>query len=155
MSWGWTYLIYGLRFWLRILHETLEPPYYKMGSLHNLRTAMIPEFDAAIPIVRNWTIDWLHTSHPYGDTPPSPFVTSLIRIVSLGATFDREALLNHMPRAEVFFYRHLALMRGREEAATYVIHDMYRFMTNNHSASLPSGILFLQYVDSHRLVSLD
>lgn len=116
---------------------------------------MIPEFDAAIPIVRNWAIDWLYTSHPYGDTPPSPFVTSLIRIVSLGTAFDRDALINHLPRARAYRYKYFALMRGREEAATYVIHDMCRFMMNNHSASLPSGILFLQYVGSDLFVYLD
>lgn len=120
-----------------------------MGTLMNLRPALIPEFDTAIPIVRNWTIDWLYNAHPHGDPPPSSIVTSMVRIVSLGVAFDRNVLANHLWRAIVVrSYRHVALMRGREDAAMYVIHDMCRFMMNSNFVSLPSGMLFLKYVNA-------
>ena len=63
-----------------------------MGSLPTLRPALIPEFDAAIPVVRNWTIDWLYNAHPRGDMPSSYTVTSIIRIVSLGMALTEMSL---------------------------------------------------------------
>ncbi|KAH9921295.1 uncharacterized protein B0H18DRAFT_880310 [Fomitopsis serialis] len=140
------------RFWLRLLHEALEPSFYKMGSLPNLQVASIPEFEAAIQVVRNWTIDWLYTAHPRAGEFTPTFLTSLLRIVSLGVAFDRGVLGGHLPRAiAVRAYRPIPLLRGRGEHASYVVHDMCRLMMNNHRASLPSGVLFLNHILDKRL----
>ncbi|TFY57544.1 hypothetical protein EVJ58_g6956 [Rhodofomes roseus] len=111
------------RFWLRLLHEALEPSYYKMGSLPNLQAASLPEFEAAIQVVRNWTIDWLYSVHLRTRESPLTFLTSMLHIVSLGVAFDHSVL----------------------------VHDMCRLMMNDHRASLTSGILFLNHILENRL----
>ena len=137
---------------MRLLHEALEPPYYKMGSPQNLQVTLIPEFEAAMHVVRNWNIAWLYTVHPSpGDFSPG-FITSLLRIMSLGVAFDRDTLGEHLPRSRAYgAYRPPSLVRGKGEYAAYVVHDMGRLLLNNHPASLPSGILFVKCVYTNTL----
>ncbi|KAH9931245.1 uncharacterized protein B0H18DRAFT_929725 [Fomitopsis serialis] len=144
------------RFWLRQLHEALNPPFFKMGTVCSLRPLMIPEYNVAIQVVRTWILDWLYDLWPHGsrdDLVPT-FLTALMRTISLGMTFDSGVLLYHLPQVRsVVTCRPKALVRGNTEAKSdaYVVQDLERYVHTVHPASLASGIIFINHVLVNRL----
>ncbi|KAH9910160.1 uncharacterized protein B0H18DRAFT_516086 [Fomitopsis serialis] len=144
------------RFWLRQLHEALNPPFFKLGTVCSLRPLMIPEYKAAMQAVRKWVLDWLYDLWPHGsrdDLLPT-FLTALMRTISLGLTVDSGALHNHLPQVRsVVTCRPKPLLRGQDGTASevYIVQDLDRFVFNVHPASLASGILYVNHILVKRL----
>ncbi|OSX68101.1 hypothetical protein POSPLADRAFT_1128861 [Postia placenta MAD-698-R-SB12] len=136
------------RYWLRRLHEMLNPPFYKVGSPASLRGLTIPEFNDAVHTIGSWLVDWLYSLDPYNPSGYAPnFLTSFIRVASLAFAFYPEVARLQIPRVRcVSAYRPEMLMRQHASDATYVIHDLIKFMENETQASLSRGILFTYHV---------
>ena len=136
------------RFWLRQLHEAWNPPFYKLGTLHNLRTQSIPEYGAALQVVQNWVFEWLYALQSHdgksGHLIPS-FLTALLRILSFGLAFAPRALRYHLPRLELVATRGSAgFLRRTDTTKVHVLRDLERYIRCDHPASLESGILFVK-----------
>lgn len=118
-----------------------------MFSLHPLS---IPEYDDGIQAVKTWTLDWLYDDlHPYTNRGEldRPFLTTLMRMISLGSTFDPGALRYHLPQVRSVFgsaHRPQELLRKDGNAKRYVVSDLALCVYNEHPASLTSGILFVK-----------
>ncbi|KAI0935696.1 hypothetical protein AcV5_004043 [Taiwanofungus camphoratus] len=140
------------RYWLRRFYDALYPPFYKMGALHNLKEAMIPELGQGLQIVRGWALDILSYLEPYGGGGlKSTFLTSLMRFASLSFTFDMKRAQYDIPRMRcVGTYKPVPLLRGKD-MDQYVVHDMLQFMEDSHPTSLLKGILFSSHILEHRI----
>ncbi|OBZ79120.1 TPR and ankyrin repeat-containing protein 1 [Grifola frondosa] len=130
------------RDWLRQLYDALFPPHYKMGSLHLLATAMIPEFQKGLQVVRTWVPELFYALDPYA--AQHQFLSSLTRAAALSYTFDSYAAHHYIRRANCYsMYRPPHLLRSPD---AYVVHDILAFMEDNHQNSLSRGILFMKHV---------
>lgn len=132
---------------MRQLHEALNPPIYRIGTLNSLRPDTIPEFDAARQVIMNRILDWLYALKPHdesGRIMPS-FLTALLRIISFGLLFAPGQLRYHLPRTVLVVARGPAsLLRWTGSMEVPVMWDLERYVRNEHQASLESGILFVK-----------
>ena len=121
-----------------------------MGTLPSLHTSSIPEYDDGIRAVRTWTIDWLYEDlHPYTirGALDSEFLTTLMRMISLGSTFDLENLRYHLPQVRSVFgsaHRPQELLRANGRTKTYVVADIAGCISGEKPTSLISGIRFIK-----------
>ena len=136
-----------LRFWLRRLHEALNPSFYKMGTPYVLRPQSITEYGEGLHVVTNWIFDWLYTLRPQDDSGRlvASFPTALLRIVSLGLAFAPDALSFHLSQFEgVTTHAPASLIRCTDTTQVHVLRDLDRYIRLEHPASLESGILFIK-----------
>lgn len=116
----------------------------------SLRPLSMPEYDDGIQAVRTWTLDWLYEDlHLYTNRGELDrlFLTTLMRMVSLGSAFDPRALRHHLPQVRSVFgsaHRPQALLRRVGHEKKYVVSDLTQCVYNEHRASLDSGILFVK-----------
>ncbi|TFY54263.1 hypothetical protein EVJ58_g8968 [Rhodofomes roseus] len=143
------------RAWLRQLHEALNPPLFKMGTVYSLRPLMIPEYNSAIHIVKKWILDWLYDLRSFGNRGDliSTFLTALMRTISLGLTFNSSALQHHLIQVPSVAAGSgpNKLLRSKADTQVYIVHDLTRYVYNAQPSSLASGINFINHVLMNRL----
>ncbi|KZT08921.1 uncharacterized protein LAESUDRAFT_675409 [Laetiporus sulphureus 93-53] len=142
------------RYWIRQLHEALEPPFFMMGSLGNLRSHLIPEFEEGLQIVKNWLHDWLYRLVPFGGgVYLSTFLTSLIQTASLVRIFDTEVAFANISRNRCIQEHHppSLLMSRRGDTHVYIVDDLLAFLADDNWASLVHGILFVNHIIKNRV----
>ncbi|GBE78672.1 predicted protein [Sparassis crispa] len=140
------------RHWLRQLYESLNPPYYKMGSLHILDVAAIPEFEQGLQIVGVWTRDLLQSLNPfvYNFELSKSFMTSLLRLSSLSFSFDPQFAHREIPTIRCVTVRKPRILL-RDPGKYYVVPEIVGFLADTHPASLSMGILFANHILEKRV----
>ncbi|PCH33049.1 hypothetical protein WOLCODRAFT_159800 [Wolfiporia cocos MD-104 SS10] len=140
------------RHWLQILHKTLYPPHYKLGSSHNIETESIPEYEAAKPVVMSWIFEWLNTLHLAVNSSYRAFLTSFIRIATLAFTFDKQSAELQLTRAPcVTTHKYSILLRRWNDRKVYALEDFLAFMINDHETSILRGVLFVRHIIKRRI----
>ncbi|KAG1864912.1 hypothetical protein F4604DRAFT_1683323 [Suillus subluteus] len=137
----------SMRNWLEHLHEALTPPLFVQGSFADLDLTLIPHGLAGLRVVRSWIRESFYRLNPF--TSPQ-FLTTLMRITSLGFTFDRDGALAYITQAKCLTQnKSVELLRKTDNR--YLVMDMLNSYRGGTPNSISSGILFLQYVLNNRL----
>ncbi|KAI1785582.1 hypothetical protein LXA43DRAFT_1185708 [Ganoderma leucocontextum] len=131
------------RQWLRQLYEAIYPPYYKLGSVHDLSPALIPEFKLGGQVIKVWVRDRLYASDPH--RPSNAFLTNLIQASRLALKFDHDAAAEYLHRLPtVMNYRPPMLLRDNDKL--YVVHYLLHSMQDSDQHALNKGVLFMNHV---------
>lgn len=126
------------RYWINRLYEALDPPFYCLGNRSYLKSALIPQFQKGIQVVKDWTQELAYTlDFRY----PSPFLTNLVRGALLGSAFDRHASL-HWRRARCLTLPHLP--QYIRPPGIFMLGELLSFVDASHEFSISMGILSLQ-----------
>ncbi|KAG1829533.1 hypothetical protein DFJ58DRAFT_737317 [Suillus subalutaceus] len=137
----------SMRNWLEHLHEAPTPPLFVQGSFADLDLTLIPHGLAGLRVVRSWIRESFYRLNPF--TSPQ-FLTTLMRITSLGFTFDRDGALAYITQAKCLTQnKSVELLRKTDNR--YLVMDMLNSYRGGTPNSISSGILFLQYVLNNRL----
>ncbi|KAI0079047.1 hypothetical protein K474DRAFT_723989 [Panus rudis PR-1116 ss-1] len=134
------------RFWLTALHQALFPPHNMFGSIINLDTSRIPEYQKAVQIVKDWIKDILFNLRPNHER----FLTALIEAATLAYAFDRAAApeyISRVPCVGDVSKRPAELLRvdGR-----YVVHDLLDALDGTTISSISAGFLALRHICEHQ-----
>ncbi|KAI1785420.1 hypothetical protein LXA43DRAFT_132940 [Ganoderma leucocontextum] len=131
------------RHWLRQLYEAVYPPYYKLGSVHDLSPALIPEFKLGGQVIKVWVRDRLYALDPH--RPPNAFLTNLIQAARLALKFDQDAAAEYLHRVPtIMIYRPPMLLRDNDKS--YVVHYLLHSMQDSDEHALNKGVLFMNHI---------
>ncbi|KAG1841503.1 hypothetical protein F4604DRAFT_1961164 [Suillus subluteus] len=137
----------SMRDWLEHLYEALTPPLFIQGSFADLDLTLIPHGLAGLGVMKNWIRESFYRLNP--STSPQ-FLTTLMRITSLGFTFDRNDAPAYIAQAKCLTKnRSIKLLRKPDNH--YLVIDILNSYRGATPSSISSGILFLQYVLDNRL----
>ncbi|KAG1825456.1 uncharacterized protein BJ212DRAFT_276627 [Suillus subaureus] len=137
----------SMRDWLEHLYEALTPPLFIQGSFADLDLTIIPHGPAGLRVVKNWIRESFYRLNP--STSPQ-FLTTLMRITSLGFVFDRNNAPTYIAQAKCLTQnRSIKLLRKPDNR--YLVTDILNSYRGATPSSISSGILFLQYVLNNRL----
>jgi hypothetical protein len=137
----------SMRNWLEHLHEALAPPLSIQGSFADLDLTLIPHGLAGQRVVKNWIRESFYRLNP--STSPE-FLTTLMKITSLGFAFDRNDAPSYIAQANcVTQNKFVELLRKPDDR--YLVMDMFSSYQGVSPGSIELGILFLLYVLNNRL----
>ncbi|KAH9891312.1 hypothetical protein C8Q73DRAFT_119576 [Cubamyces lactineus] len=131
-------------YWLRKLHDTLFPPYYKLGSPCVFDPALVTAFEHVRSLVGTWVRSLLYSVSYSPD-----FLTTLLRAVRVALHSDPKVAWEYLHRVPcVDACRPVLLLRGPD---TYVVHDLLSCTQNDDENSLNRGILFLDHILGNKI----
>ena len=141
------WLMLCCRYWLTVLHNTLFPAAYKLGSVSALNWSGIPEAGKAIPVVREWLKDQFFTLKPW--TSGVPFLTTMTEMLRLAFILDRDAAGEYLRRAECCVppkagpFEWLSRKDGKDQPR-YVVHDLLDFFRGPSAFRITLGVFFIK-----------
>ncbi|TBU23105.1 hypothetical protein BD311DRAFT_674657 [Dichomitus squalens] len=136
------------RHWLRRLYDALYPPYYKLGSIHLLSSALIPEFTVGGHVIKSWVNEHLYSLSAYQS---NAFITNFIQGLRLAFVFDANNASEYVYRTPaVMTHRPSALMRSGE-TNVYIVHYVLDSMQNSDISALNKGVLFMNHILENRV----
>lgn len=122
----------------------MTPAHPHLGALYVLSAERIPELAEGLQLVRLWTEDVLFKLE--SRRAGIQYLTQLVQAALIGFTFDRSAALCYLRKVRcVKIDRPIELLRRvGDEQFGYIVCDLMRFMENEVSSSLSSGVLFVK-----------
>lgn len=132
------------RSWLRRLYEALHPQHFRLGSIHALSPALLPELPQARQIITVWVRDFLNRSLPH-HRPAFAFLTNLMRATNLAMLFDHTAASAGLETIPAYHVPVSERPRHLVRNEVYVVHDLISAVQCNDINSLNRGVLVLKY----------
>jgi len=129
---------------LRGLYNIFYPQHWRLGSIANYQSSVIPEAELAVKIVKEWIRDLFYTLNPVHHS--LMFLSSMTQGAFLAFAFDKQVAQDYLRRApSVIGRRPKELMRGRQ-GEHYIIHDLLESIDGTRDCTISAGILFIQAV---------
>lgn len=127
--------------WIERLYESLNPIHHAYGSQANFAISLVPEAKRGLGATKEWVRETLYKLDPYN--PVETFVTTFVRLLSLGSSFDYTAASGYVHQVRcVQLYKPPSLVRTGN---VYIINDVIGFFKGAEPWSLNAGVLFLRY----------
>lgn len=131
----------SVRQWLDRLYEALNPYSYRLGSTANLNISHIPEAENGLKVVNDWIRYLIYTSDPWRH---SAFMTTFLRVGTLGFTFYRTEAIDYVRRALCVNKRSPEILI-RKEGKGNIMWDFVDAIHGVQQWCLPAGFSFLRW----------
>ncbi|KAG8917721.1 hypothetical protein FRC02_002906 [Tulasnella sp. 418] len=142
------------RIWLDRLFTALHPHTPMLGSLPLLDISAIPEFPAALPVLKSWLEERMFTLNPYPlEKWLRSYMGGVISASLMAFTFDQANARNYARKARCSWSGQGPLIRRTSQRT--VVEDCLVWLSSQDNYSLTAGVLSLKHIANTATLPVD